>query len=661
VDPLSTVDIIEEAELRYLKLLSRQFPNISSVSTEIVNLSAIVNLPKGTEHFLADIHGEHEAFDHVMRNASGVVKRKIDDVFAQTLSEDEKKSLATLVYYPKDKIRRVKDLYQGDALNGWYAQSIYQLVRLCRAAGYKYTRSKVRKAIPENFKYIIEELLHENEQEVMKQAYYKAIIDQVIAIRSADAFIEAMSRLIRRLVVDQLHIIGDIYDRGNGAQRVMDILMRHHAVDIQWGNHDVLWIGAACGIDVCIADALRIALRYGNLETIEVGYGINLSPLVRLAMEFYPCEPGVQFSVRGKALNFNQRDLDLMARMQKAIAVIQFKLEGQMILRNPQFKMGHRMLLNRVDFVNGTLEDDGVVFTLNDVDFPTVDEQDPYQLTEREAEVMAKLKISFTQSQALQEHIRFLVDKGSMYKVHNGNLLYHGCIPLTDTGTFKALELEDKNLSGIALLDFFDEQVRMAFYHKQLEHRQKAMDWVWYLWCGSLSPLFGKEKMATFERYFIDDPRAHKEPKNAYFELREDESICSAILSEFGLKPEDSRIINGHVPVKVKKGELPVKAGGRLITIDGGFSKAYQKETGIAGFTLIYNSQGMALVAHEPFSSREQAVALNLDMVPTTVYFEMDRPQVFVGDTDVGHQLKLEIEALSKLLSCYQTGLLPQG
>ena len=658
---MSVVDLYDEAEMRFLRLLSRQFPNIAEVSTEIVNLSAIINLPKGTEHFLADIHGEHQAFDHVMRNASGVVKRKIDDVFGKDLSERDKKALATLVYYPKDKLRSVRSTLVGDSLTEWYTTVIYQLVQLCRAAGYKYTRSKVRKAIPEGFKYIIEELLHENEQELMKKAYYKAIIDQLISIGSADAFIDAISKLIRRLVVDQLHIIGDIYDRGNGAHKVMEILMKHHAVDIQWGNHDVLWIGAACGLEVCIADALRIALRYGNLETIEVGYGINLSPLVRLALEFYSDKPGVQFAVKGKALGINQRDLDLMARMQKAIAVILFKLEGQTILRNPQFNMQNRLILNHLNLDKSAIDIEGEVYELNDHNFPTINSEAPYQLTDLELEVIEKLKISFTQSQSLQEHIRFLVDKGSMYKVHNGNLLYHGCIPLTEQGSFAGLVIDETPLMGKNLLDFFDEQVRTAYYHKQPEVRQKAMDWVWYLWCGALSPLYGKEKMATFERYFIENPEAHNEPKNSYFKWRESEHICEKILLEFDLKPKDSKIVNGHVPVKVKKGELPVKAGGLLITIDGGFSKAYQKETGIAGFTLIYNSQGMALVAHEPFESRDKAVSDDLDMVPTTVYIEADRERVNVGDTDVGRQLKQEIEALLKLLNSYRSGLIAQG
>lgn len=649
------------AELKYLRLLSRQFPNIATVSTEIVNLSAIINLPKGTEHFLADIHGEHEAFDHVMRNASGVVKRKIDDVFSDTMDEVEKKALATLVYYPKDLLRQVKKRLSGDDLKAWYEKAIYQLVLLTRASGYKYTRSKVRKAIPESFRYIIEELLHENEQEAMKQGYYRAIIVQLIEIRRADAFIDALAKLIRRLVVDQLHIIGDIYDRGNGAHRVMEILVAHHAVDIQWGNHDALWIGAACGSEVCMADALRIALRYGNLETIEIGYGINLSPLVRLAMEVYPNLPGEHFSVRGKDVRYNQRDLELMARMQKAIAMIQFKLEGQVIERNPQFAMGHRRILDHLNLSEGTVQIEGVCYALNDTDFPTLLPESPYVLTELEQEVVDKLKISFTQSLALQEHIKFLVDKGSMYKVHNGNLLYHGCIPLDAEGNFLSFAIDGKPTRGKGLLDGFDEQVRAAFYHKEERVRVQAMDWVWYLWCGAASPLFGKGRMATFERYFIDDKSSHKEPKNAYFDLRESVPVCRKILSEFGLDPDASRIINGHVPVKVKKGELPVKGDGRLITIDGGFSKAYQKETGIAGFTLIFNSKGMALVAHEPFTSREQAVREHLDMVPTTVYIEEDRPRVYVGDTDIGRQLKLEIEALSQLLHCYQTGLLPQG
>lgn len=651
-----------KTNLNYLKLLAKQYRSIGEVSTEIINLSAIINLPKGTEHFLADIHGEHQAFEHVMRNASGVVKRKIDDVFGQTLNEPQKKALASLIYYPKDKLAHIKTQIPQKDLEAWYQTTLYQLVQVCRAAAYKYTRSKVRKAIPESFQYIIEELLHENETGEMKQDYYQSIIDSLIDIDRADAFIVTISQVIRRLVVDHLHIIGDVYDRGAGAHHVMETLIKHHSVDMQWGNHDVLWIGAACGSEVCMADALRISLRYGNLETLEEGYGINLSPLVRLAMDKY-CGPVIPaFHVKGKDHQYSKRDLDLMARMQKAIAVIQFKLEGAVIKRHTEFKMDHRMLLNTLNLGEGTIEIEGQTFQLTDVDFPTIDPQNPYQLTPDEQEVIEKLKASFKHSTDMQEHLRFMIEKGSMYKVYNGNLLYHGGIPLDHEGQFATFMApsEPEGLKGKALLDYFDSMVRRAYYEKDGLIKQEALDYVWYLWCGEFSPIFGKNKMATFERYFIEDKVSHKEIKNHYYNLREEEAVCHRILEAFDLDIATSHIINGHVPVKVTKGEMPIKANGRLITIDGGFSKAYQKETGIAGFTLIFNSKGMALVSHEPFESREKSVVEDLDMVPTTVYIESESPRFYVGHTDIGLQLKESIEALKDLLQAYRMGLIKQ-
>jgi len=658
--------------LNYLKLLSKRYPTVDAVSSEIVNFSAIINLPKGTEHFLADIHGEYEAFEHVMRNASGVVKRKIDDTFGDTLTTAQKKELATLVYYPREKIALKKSAIahllrdesgeqasqnsMNTVLLEWYEIVMIRLIRLCRQSAYKYTHSKVRKAIPQHFQYIIEELLYENEHSVMKQGYYQGIVDSILAIERADDFIVVLAELIRKLVVDHLHIVGDIYDRGYGAHQVIDTLRRHHSVDIQWGNHDVLWIGAACGSEVCMADALRVSLRYANLETIEEGYGLNLTPLVRLALEHYQGKYASTFQVKVKQTNLREKDLDLLSRMQKAIAVIQMKLEGQLIMRRPELQLADRQFLHLIDFQAGTVTLNGQVYQLIDTDFPTVDPQQPYELTKDEQNVVNKLKASVQHSTDLQKHARFLIDKGSIYKVYNGNLLYHACIPLTEEGDFQEFELCGRSLKGKALLDAFDEMVRKAYYAQDPREKAQALDVVWYLWCGAKSPLFGKSKMATFERYFIAEKETHKEVKNAYYALRDDESVCVRILGEFGLNAATSHIINGHVPVKVTSGEAPIRANGKLITIDGGFAKAYQKETGIAGFTLIFNSQGMHLVSHKPFESKERAIREDLDILPTSVFIEKDQARMLVGDTDIGVGLKADIVMLKSLLEAYRDG-----
>lgn len=659
-------------DLNYVKLLSKQYPTVDAVSSEIVNFSAIINLPKGTEHFMADIHGEHEAFDHVMRNASGVVKRKIDDTFGDTLTDAQKKELATLVYYPQEKIALQKSAlahcpedergeqvpqHSKDAsLLEWYEIVMIRLIRLCRQSAYKYTHSKVKKAIPQHFQYIIEELLHENEHSVMKQGYYQGIVDSILAIDRTDDFIVVLAELIRKLVVDHLHIVGDIYDRGYGAYQVMETLRRHHSVDIQWGNHDVLWIGAACGSEVCMAGALRVSLRYANLETIEEDYGLNLTPLMRLALDHYQVEYAPTFQVKVKETYLREKDLDLLSRMQKAIAVIQMKLEGQLIMRRPELQLDDRQILHRIDFQAGTVTLDGQEYQLIDADFPTVDPQKPYELTKDEQNVVNKLKTSFQHSTDLQKHARFLIDKGSMYKVYNGNLLYHACIPLTEEGDFQEFELCGRPLKGKALLDAFDGMVRKAYYAQDSQDKAQALDVVWYLWCGANSPLFGKSKMATFERYFIAEKETHKEVKNAYYAMRDDESLCVRILGEFGLNAATSHIINGHVPVKVTAGEAPIRANGKLITIDGGFAKAYQKQTGIAGFTLIFNSQGMHLVSHEPFQSKERAIREDLDIMPTSVFIEKDQARMLVGDTDIGVGLKADIVTLKSLLEAYRDG-----
>ncbi|WP_430886356.1 fructose-1,6-bisphosphatase [Fusibacter sp. JL216-2] len=641
-------------DLKYLQLLSKQYPTIDEVTTEVINLSAIINLPKGTEHFLTDIHGEHEAFDRVMRNASGVVKRKIGDTFGDLLTAEEKKSLATLVYYPKEKLDMIKS--SDIEMKEWYRTTIYRLVLLSRAAGYKYTRSKVRKALPQSFAYIIEELLNEKENSEMKQTYYQSIINSIIDIDCADDFIIAMCQVIRKLVVDRLHIIGDIYDRGPGAHIIMDLLIGHHSVDVQWGNHDILWMGAAAGSESCIANTIRIALRYGNLETLEEGYGINLSALIRFTLETYKGAYSSKVRAKVKPTEFKEKDIDLLSRMQKAIAVIQFKVEGQLIERRPEFHMADRNIMETMNLEKGTVLVDGLEYKLNDTDFPTFDPQNPYKLTDEEREVLDKLKQSFMRSEKLKEHIEFLYNKGSMYLVHNQNLMYHGCIPIDDKGEFLAFNAHGYKYSGKALLDYFDHMARKAYFSHKAEEKAEALDTMWYMWCGELSPLFGKKKMATFERYFIDDKKTHKEIKNPYYELRSDEGVCTNVLKEFGLEKSFSHIISGHVPVKAADGEVPIKAGGKLIAIDGGFSKAYQKETGIAGYTLIFNSQGMVLVSHERFESKARSIEEDLDVLPTTVFIEKDQPRMYVGDTDVGREMKENIRALKALLSAYREG-----
>lgn len=645
---------------QYLQLLSKQYPSIDAVSTEIINLSAILSLPKGTEHFLADLHGEYEAFDHVLRNASGVVNRKIDDTFGQSLTADEKKQLATLVYYPKEKLVLHKEEMDEKTLEAWYKTTIYQLILLCRSAAYKYTRSKVRKSLPQSFAYIIEELFHEDENSSMKQGYYQTIIDSIVTIERADEFIVSITSVIRRLVIDELHIIGDIYDRGPGAHHIMDLLLDHHQVDVQWGNHDILWMAAAAGSQACIANALRIAFRYGNLETIEEGYGINLSPLIRFTLSAYQQEYPSTFCAKVKDDVFKDNDIELLSRMQKAIAVIQFKLEGQIIKRRKEFDMDDRLHLDMVDTKDYSIVIDGEKHFMNDSYFPTIDWSNPYALTEEEASIMERLAKSFKQSEKLQRHVDFLYRVGAMYKVHNNNLLYHSCIPLDDQGEFSSYHNGATSFKGKGLLDYFESKARKGYYSNDPLIQEEALDNMWYIWCGAKSPLFGKDKMATFERYFIDDKTCHKEVKNPYFAMRSEEATCVKILKAFNLDPKYAHIINGHVPVKVVKGEVPIKAGGKLICIDGGFSKAYQGTTGIAGYTLIFNSQGMSLVSHEPFESREKAIKEDIDVLPTTVFIEKDLPRVYVGDTDNGIEIKESIIALKALLKAYYSGAIEQ-
>lgn len=646
--------------LKYLKLLSAQYPTIDQACTEIINLQAILNLPKGTEHFLTDIHGENEQFEHVLRNASGVIKKEIDAIFGHSMTLKDKKTLAALIYYPEEKLALIKK--RETNISDFYKITLYRLVEVCRSFSSKYTRSKVRKAMPDNFTYILEEILHTDENITDKTEYYSEIIRSIIDVDRADEFITAISKLIQRLAIDRLHIIGDTYDRGPGADIILDKLIHYHAIDIQWGNHDILWMGAACGSDVCIANALRICARYANLEIIENGYGINMLPLATFAMEFYKNDPCGHFiPIIESDKQYNKKEMKLIAQMHKAISVIQFKLEKPIIDRYPEFKLEHRLLLDKIDTEKGIITINDKIYHLDDTNFPTVDPQNPYKLSTEETELVEKLRQSFKNSEKLQKHIRFLYSNGSLYLKFNSNLLYHGCIPLDQNSNFRKVKLLGEELSGNALFDFLEVQARKAYFAgENTKEKQEGMDLIWYLWTGPGSPLFGKVKMATFERYFIKETETHEEKRDHYYRFRDDERVCRKILSEFGLDPDSSHIINGHVPVEKKKGESPIKANGKLIVIDGGFSKAYQKVTGIAGYTLIYDSFGLTLVSHEPFKSREAAIREETDILSSTEVLERVLCRKRVRDTDIGKELLTQIKDLKLLLSAYKEGIIKE-
>lgn len=654
-----SVDLIEK-DLRYLELLSHTFPTISSASTEIINLEAILNLPKGTEHFLTDIHGEYEAFQHVLKNASGVIKRKVNDIFGNTLRESEKKDLCTLIYYPEQKIEIA--LSREDDIDDWYKITLHQLIQVCRNVSSKYTRSKVRKSLPTDFSYIIEELLHESQVRPNKHDYFNGIITTIIAIGRAKEFIIAICNVIQRLTIDTLHIVGDIYDRGPGAHIIMDTLCNYHSFDIQWGNHDILWMGAAAGNESCIANVVRICTRYANLETLEDGYGINLLPLATFAMEVYKDDPCKSFMPKVSKDNpYKEKQLKLMAQMHKAISIIQFKLEGEIVKNHPEFNLNHRQLLEKINFENYTINLNGVEYKLNDTNFPTINVKNPYKLTDEEKELVNRLTSSFINSEKLERHIRCLYSKGSLYLKYNSNLLYHASIPMDIDGNFKSVTIEGKAYSGKSLLDRIDRIAREAYFNKRNTCKKKyAIDYMWYLWCGEDSPLFDKDKMATFERYFIDDKQSHKEVKGHYYTIMDNEEICDKILTEFGLNPASSHIINGHIPVKTLKGENPIKANGKLLVIDGGFSKAYQPETGIAGYTLIYNSYGLQLIQHEPFESAQNAIEQGMDIISTTFIVERTAKRMQVRDTDIGKELINQIDDLQNLLVAYRKGLIKE-
>lgn len=641
-------------ELRYLQRLAELFPNIAKASTEIINLQSILNLPKGTEHFITDIHGEYEAFSHVLKNGSGAVKKKIDDVFGHTLGRAEKKGLATLIYYPREKIDLVKK--KEKHMDDWYRITLYRLIEVCKTVASKYTRSKVRKALPKDFAYVIEELITEKSEVLDKGAYYDSIVDTIIDIGRAEEFIVALSELIQRLVVDHLHILGDIYDRGPGPDNIMDKLTEYHSLDIQWGNHDIVWMGAAAGQQACIATVIKNSVSYGNLDILEDGYGINLLPLATFALETYKNDPCTVFSIKGNR-SFTTTETDLNMKMHKAIVVIQLKLEGQLIARRPGFQMSDRRLLDKIDYEQGTIEWYGKIFKLRDCNFPTIDPRDPYRLTEEEESLMERLQAAFEHCEKLQRHMMLLLNKGSIYKVYNNNLLYHGCVPLDENGEFRKVDIYGKTYYGKELYDVLETYVRKAFFARNEMEKEKGKDILWYIWSSPNSPLFGKDKMATFEGYFLEEPETHKEEKNPYYRLLNDEKIVNQILREFGLG-EDAILVNGHVPVLQKTGESPVKCGGKVLVIDGGFSKAYQSKTGIAGYTLIYNSYGMMLVAHEPFSSTEEAIANETDIHSDRIMVKMAPRRMLVGDTDTGAALRERIGELKQLLEVYRSGLI---
>lgn len=647
---------MDEKKIKILKLLSKQYPTIAAASTEIINLQSILNLPTGTEHFISDVHGEYEQFNHVIRNGSGAIRRKIDEEFGNTILSKEKKMLASLIYYPEEKLTLIQE--NEDNLDDWYRITLHRLVQVTKRVASKYTRSKVRKALPADFAYVIEELITEKEELEDKELYYNEIIATIIRIGRAQDFIIALSKLIQRMVVDHLHLVGDIFDRGPGPHIIMDTLMNYHSVDIEWGNHDIVWMGAAAGSAACIASVIRFAVRYGSLDTLEEGYGINLVPLATFAMETYKDVDCSAFKIRYNK-EYDTTDLDLDMMMHKAITIIMLKLEGQLIKRNPDFHMESRLLLDKIDHENKTITIDGKTYDLIDTNLPTVDPDDPYELTEEEQTVVTKLRHAFRHSDKLQKHVRFLFAKGSLYRVHNGNLIYHGCVPLNPDGSFMKVNVCGQEYSGRKLYDVLENYARKAYYSTDDPvEKKKGQDIMYYIWAGPGSPVFGKRKMATFESYFIADKTAAEEIKNSYYDLYENEDIVDSIIKEFGLDPASAHIINGHVPVEVKKGDTPLKCGGKLLIIDGGFAKAYQSKTGIAGYTLIANSHGMWLIAHEPFESREAAIRNETDIVSESILVEQYSRRHFVADTDIGREIKDNITDLEELLDAYRDGML---
>lgn len=652
----------DERDLRLLELLSQTFGTVSAASTEIINLEAILNLPKGTEHFVADLHGEHAAFNHILRNASGNIKRKVTDLFGNSMRESDIRQLCSLIYYPEKKLELIR--IEEPDLSDFYNITLHRLISVCQSVSSKYTRSKVRKALPPEFAYIIEELLHESPSDEDKQAYFSRIIETIISTGQADAFIVEMCRLIQRLSIDQLHILGDIFDRGPGAHLILDDLCSYSRFDIQWGNHDALWMGAAAGNDACIANVLRLSLRYANLTTLDDGYGISLLPLATFAMETYADDPATQFlPITGPESRIDQKTCQLIALMHKAIAVIQFKLEGNLISNHPEWNMENRRLLHHIsaDRQQIFLPEENNTFCLNDTNFPTIDPQDPYRLTSEEKSLVEKLHHSFRVSDKLRRHMKVLLSNGNLYNVCNSNLLFHASMPINHDGSFKNVFVLDGHYSGRKLYDRISHLLRAAYNDDApAETRQYAKDYYWYLWCGPDSPLFDKSRMTTFERYFIDDKSTHIEEKGAYYTLRDRVDICEMILDEFSVSGKHRHIINGHVPVKAVKGESPIRADGRLMVIDGGFAEAYHNKTGTAGYTLVYHSTGFVLVQHEPFSSVDEVIPTGSDIAGTTVIVESSAKRIRVRDTDKGRVLANQINELKALLHAYRNGTIPE-
>ncbi len=642
-------------EIKYLERLSEQFPTANDAAREIINLSSILNLPKGTEHFITDVHGESEPFLHILKNGSGSIAKKIEEEFKSTLSRKEKKELATLIYYPEQKLSCLTAT--GEELDDWYVTTIYRLVRVNRRIASKYTRSRVRKMLPKDYAYVIEELLSEKEEVQDKEAYYNGIISAIIATKRAKHFVIAFCNVIQRLAVDRIHILGDLYDRGPGAHVILDTLADYPNVDFVWGNHDISWMGAASGSLACIASVVRISVKYGNFNTLESGYGINLLPLARFALDAYEGDSCACFAINGSQ-GYDPYDGDMDRKIHKAITVILFKLEGQLISRHPEYGMQGRLLLDKIDKARGTVTIDGTVYPLRDSHFPTIDENDPYALSAGEALVMEKLRACFLGSEKLQRHAHDLFMRGGMYRTFNGNLLYHGCVPLCEDGSFKKVHIGGGDYCGKALFDRLDALVRKGYFSPDGNEREEGQDAMWFLWANVNSPLYGKEKMTTFERYFVDDSACCAEEKNAYYRYLDDEKTVNAILKEFGLDPLSpmTHIINGHMPVHLKNGEKPVRCGGKLLMIDGGMSRPYQRETGIAGYTLVYNSYGMRLVAYDPFRSAEEAIKNESDIHSVTEVVQLSDRRLLIRDTDNGRRMAENIAELSALLDAYRAG-----
>lgn len=647
---------MKELEKKYLKALAKQFPNIASATTEIINLESILNLPKGTEHYISDVHGEYEHFRHVIRNGSGSVRKKIEEEFGNTLSTRDKRNLGSLIYYPVERMELVKK--EEENMEDWYNVNLHRLIQITKRVSSKYTRSKVRKALPKDFAYVIEELITEKEEIENKEDYYRGIINTIIRIGKAPDFIIAICDLIQVLVVDYLHLVGDIYDRGPGPHKIIDQLKQYKSVDIQWGNHDIVWMGAASGHLACIATVVRIAARYGALDILEDGYGINLIPLVTFAIKTYRDDPCACFKVKtDPGTEYNDHDLELDKRMQKAMSIIQFKLEGQIIKAHPEFNMSDRALLDKIDYKNYTITIDGKEYDLLDSNFPTVDPENPFELSVEEKEVMERVQTAFIHSEKLQRHIKYLFSKGSLYRVHNNSLLYHGCVPLDENGDFLKVNVFGQMYSGKELYDVLELYARKGFYASDdLEEKRKGQDILWYIWTGPNSPVFGKDKMATFERYFLAEKDFHKEKKNPYYRFVDNEEIMKKILNEFGLDNKHAYIVNGHVPVEQSKGQSPVHCDGKLLIIDGGFSKAYQEKTGIAGYTLVANSHELKLVALEPFTSLEEAIRKDTEIISTELVVKRFTRRLRVADTDIGAELRDSIVYLEKLLHAYREG-----